>query len=518
MIRSGIYLLIFLLIFSFNIFAQNQGADKIRITIKNSGRAINTQFQEYAPVISADGKMMVFTSRRPVNEKDIVKNKEGMEAVFFSEYSAKKKRWSDAKKLDAPINQADRHNSAIALSNDGQTMLMYRDDESGNGDIYESRLTGDKWSEPVKMQEPINSSSHESSASISPDGRVIYFISDRKGGIGNRDIWMCRQDENGKYGEAENLGSKVNSTNDEEGVFIHPDGKTIYFSSKGFKGLGGYDIFSTTFDGNSWSDPVNIDAPVNTRDDDLYFVMAANGKIAYYSSAKEGGMGAKDIYEIQFIAPKKKKDDGPQLTLLSGTITEEDTTHPIEANLEIIDNETNKLLAKITSNKITGHYLISLPSGKNYSIVVKAENYLFHSENVNIPLSKGFQEIIKDVQLKKPEIGKSIILNNIFYDFDKATLRDESKSELQRLIQLLNDNLKMKIEISSHTDSRGADEYNITLSQDRAQSVVDYLVQKNISKDRLVAKGYGETIPIDTSATEEGMQLNRRTEFKVLEN
>lgn len=499
------------------LFAHSQSInDKARVTIVNVGRNINTIFPEYAPVISADGKMMVFTSRRPVTEKEIKKNTEGMETVYVSYYNDKRKKWNDAKKLGESINQPGRHNSAIALSNDGQTMLLYRDDEKGNGDIYESHLKGISWSEPVKMPEPINTENHESSASISPDGRIIYFVSNRKEGQGGRDIWLCRKDDNGKLGDAKNLGNVVNSPKDEEGVFIHPDGKTLYFSSKGFDAMGGYDIFKTVLENGKWSEPENLGVPVNTPDDDLYFVMTANGKVGYYSSAKAGGVGEKDIYEIRFAPSSIKKEDGPQLTLLSGTITDEITKDSLEANIEIIDNEKNTVLTKIISNKTTGHYLVSLPSGKNYGIAVKAQGYLFHSENVNIPTSKGYKEIGKDVQLKKLEVGKTIVLNNIFYDFDKATLRNESKSELERLVQLMNENKTMKIELSSHTDNKGTDQYNVKLSQARAQSVVDYLIEKGISKDRLVAKGYGESKAVALNDTGEGRQQNRRTEFKIL--
>ncbi len=497
------------------VFAQVPPADNT-INIVNVGKTINSPFSDYAPVISADGKMMVFTSRRPVTEKDIAKNREGFETVYVSYYNEKKKKWSEAKKLSDLINQPGRHNSAIGLSNDGQTMLLYRDDNTGNGDIYESTLNGNDWSEPVMMPDPINSDDHESSASISPDGHTIYFISDRTGGMGGRDIWICKKDQQGNWGAAENAGSVVNSPKDEEGVFMHPDGKTLYFSSKGFTGFGGYDIYKTQLDSGVWSTPVNLGMPVNTNGDDAYVVLAANGRIGYYSSAKPGGIGEKDIYEIHFPPSEKKKEEGPQLSLLSGTITDEETKDSLEATLEISDNEKNVVLIRITSNKITGHYLVSLPSGKNYGIAVKAGGYLFHSENVNIPQAKGYQEIIKDVQLKKLKIGKSIVLNNIFYDFDKATLRDESKGELERLVQLMVDNKTIRIELSSHTDNRGTEEYNIRLSQERAQSVVDYLISKGISNERLVAKGYGKSIPVATNDTDEGRQLNRRTEFKIL--
>lgn len=494
--------------------------DTVKITIINSGKAVNTTYPDYAPVISADGQMLVFTSRRPVTEKEIKKAKMGMENIYVSYYDEKKKKWSDTKRLEAPVNQEGRHNSAIALSNDGQKMLLYRDDESGNGDIYESRLEGEKWSAPVKLPEPVNTREHESSASYSPDGRSIYFVSDRKNGSkGGRDIWVCRLDKNNKWGAAENLGVPVNTDQDEEGVFIHPDGKTLYFSSKGQQGNGGYDIFKSVLEDGKWSTPENLGPQINTPDDDVYFVLAANGQNGFYSSAKPGGMGDKDIYEIHFtpVKPKKEKEPvGPQLTLLKGTITDEITKAPLESFIEIVDNVKNEVITTISSNASSGKYLVSLPSGKNYGIVVRAKGYLFHSENVDIPYSAGYQEVIRDVQLKKLEVGKSIVLNNIFYDFDKSSLRSESRSELERLVALMNENPTLSIELSSHTDNKGTDEYNLKLSQARAQSVVDFLIGKGIRKERLVAKGYGETVPIATNDTDEGRQQNRRTEFKVL--
>jgi outer membrane protein OmpA-like peptidoglycan-associated protein/dipeptidyl aminopeptidase/acylaminoacyl peptidase len=506
-----------------SLFAQKKpvvkvNADTVKITITNLGKAINTPYPEYAPVISADGEMLVYTSRRPVTEKEIKKAKMSMENVYQSNYDIKKKKWTDAVRLSSPVNQEGRHNSAIALSNDGQQMLLYRDDESGNGDIYESHLIGNSWTTPVKLDEPVNSKNHESSASISPDGRTIYFVSNRKGGQGGRDIWMCTFNNN-KWDKAENLGSIVNTTEDEEGVFIHPDGKTLYFSSKGHNSTGGYDIFRTTNENGKWTEPKSMGANINTIDDDLYFVLAANGQIGFYSSAKQGGLGDKDIYEIHFTPLKVKKEkvaEGPQLTLLKGVITDEESKAPLEAEIEIIDNVKNQTITTIKSNSSSGKYLASLPSGKNYGIIVKVKGYLFHSENVDIPFSAGYQEIIKDIQLKKLEVGKSIVLNNIFYDFDKATLRSESMSELERLVLLLNENPTLAIELSSHTDDKGTDEYNQRLSQLRAQSVVDFLISKGIANSRLVAKGYGEIMPVATNDTEEGRQQNRRTEFKIL--
>lgn len=502
---------------SLNVFCQKSDTIKIndttKVAITNLGKEINSEYPDYAPVISADGELLIFTSRRPVTDKEKEKKKESTENVYSSSLS-KKKKWNKAVMLGESINQQGRHNSAIAISNDGQKMLLYRDDIYGNGDIWESALHGKTWSEPEKLPEPINSSYHESSASYSPDGKTIYFVSDRPGGHGGLDIWMCTKDDKGNWGKAINLGTKINTSSDEEGVFMHPDGKTLYFSSKGHKSTGGYDIFKSVFENGKWSEPVNLGSYINTAEDDVYYVITADGTTAYYSSIRKGGLGENDIYSITYIRTEKEK--GPALTLLKGTITDEVTGDSLEAKIVIKDLEKNEEVTTIYSNSETGKYLVSLPSGKNYGISVNADGYLFHSENVNIPLSTGYQEIIKDVQLKKIEVGKKIVLNNIFYDFDKSTLRTESISELDRMVLLMTQNPSIKIELSSHTDNVGSDEYNMTLSQARAQSVVDYLISKGISKDRLTAKGYGKTMPIATNDTDEGRQQNRRTEFKII--
>jgi outer membrane protein OmpA-like peptidoglycan-associated protein len=204
------------------------------------------------------------------------------------------------------------------------------------------------------------------------------------------------------------------------------------------------------------------------------------------------------------------------MTLLKGIVYDAKTNEPLEAILNLIDNEKNVILASFKSNAATGKYLVTLPSGKNYGIAVQREGYLFHSENFNLPADADYQEVTKDIPLKKIEIGNAIVLRNIFFDFDKATLRPESFNELDRLVKLLTENPTIKVEISAHTDSKGSDEYNMKLSQKRAESVVNYLIGKGISKDRLIARGYGETQPIDTNDTEEGRQNNRRVEFKII--
>lgn len=490
----------------------------VRIEIRPVSGAINTPYDDYAPVITADGETMYFTSRRPFTEKEKKRNRESMEHIYWVEFDKKDSTWGEPVPLSPSVNVAKRHNSNIAVSNDGQQLLKYQDDGYGNGDIYETYLSGSTWSSPSSLGKNINSVDHESSASISPDGRTIYFVSDREGGQGGRDIWKSTLDENDVWGKAENLSDAINTKKNEEAVYIHPDGKTLYFSSDGHDGLGGYDIFKSTFENGKWSAPINLDAPINSKGDDLFFVLAANGKIGYYATTRGGR--DKNIYSIQFIPKSKEKEDkGPELTVFKGVISDRESGAPIGATIEVTDNEKNEVIATYNSNSATGKYLISLPAGKNYGINVNAEGYLFSSETFDLTdsTSAEYREIEKDIELDRIKVGSKVVLKNIFFDFNKATLRNESKAELNRLKRIMNDNPTMKIEIGGHTDSKGSDAYNANLSKNRAGSVVEYLVQQGIDKSRMTFKGYGESQPIATNETEEGRQENRRVEFKILQ-
>lgn len=514
----------------------------LRVFIDNAGPEINSPNPDYGPVISADESVMMFTSRRPNTTGGLIDP--GINEYFEDIYISTKKdgKWTPALNMGKPINTED-HDANSGLSADGQKVLIYIG--KNNGDLYESELKGDSWSKPERMNKNINTDFHESSACYTPDGKSVYFVTDKpEGGMGDRDIYLSTKDEKGKWGKPVNLGPTVNTQYGEEGVFLHPDGKTLYFSSQGHKTMGGYDIFKTVYNDKTktWSEPENMGYPVNTPDDDVFFVISASGKHGYYASFNASGYGEKDIYMITFLgfekpmvlnnednllasqtAPVKETVMAPvmqikeaSLTILKGVITDDVTKKPLEATVEIIDNLKNEIIASFTSNSSTGKYLVSLPAGRNYGIAVKKENYLFHSENFDIPNTAAYQEVTKDVALKNIAVGSKIILKNIFFDFDKATLRPESTNELERLTKLLNDVPTLKIEISGHTDSKGADAYNKTLSNNRAKAVVDYLISKGIASGRLTSVGYGEEQPIDSNDTEEGRQMNRRTEFKIL--
>ncbi|MGQ0829651.1 MAG: OmpA family protein [Bacteroidota bacterium] len=514
----------------------------IRVFIDNVGAEINSAYPDFGPVITADESVMLYTSRRPTTTgggMDEFQN-EYFEDIYIS--TKQNDKWTAGQNIGKPIN-TEGHDATMGITADGQKLYIYIDDR-GNGNIYECDLKGTAWTKPEKLNKNINTDYHESSASLSADGKKLYLVSNRPDGLGDRDIYMSPMDEKGKWGKVINLGPTINTQWGEEGVFVHPDGKTMYFSSQGHKTMGGYDIFKSKYDekAGKWGEPENLGYPVNTPDDDVFFVISASGKHGYYASFNASGYGEKDIYMITFLGPEKPMVLGnednllaslaapvketviaptlqikeAQLTILKGIITDALTNKILEATVEIIDNQKNEVIASFTSNSSTGKYLVSLPAGKNYGIAVKKDGYLFHSENFDIPAAAAFQEVTKDVALKNVAVGSKIILKNIFFDFDKATLRPESTNELQRLTKLLNDVPTLKIEISGHTDSKGADDYNKKLSDNRAKAVVDHLVKAGIAADRLTSKGYGEEQPIASNDNDEGRQLNRRTEFKIL--
>ncbi|MDQ3192409.1 MAG: OmpA family protein [Bacteroidota bacterium] len=482
----------------------------IQIEIKNLGQKINSKYPEYSPVLSADESVLIFTSRRPTSEGAIkTEDDKFYENIFIS--NKVDGEWSEPLSISPNINSAG-HEASIGLSVDGQSLLLYK-----NEGIFISKLNGDVWDVPVKLTENINSKAWEPHASISADGKSLYFTSDRKGGYGGRDIYRSKKLPNGEWGLPLNMGSEINTPYDEDGPFIHPDGKTLFFSSKGHSTMGGFDVFfSTTGEDGKFQKPLNLGYPVNTTDDDIYYVLSADGKRAYYSSSKEGGYGEKDLYQLNFIEHKETP-----LALIKGTVRDPYGNVP-SVEIIVTDNETEEIVGIYTPNSKTGNYLFILPPGANYNISYEADGYLLKSENIDIPLEANYYEVNKSINLQPIEIGQKVVLNNIFYDFAKSTLRNISKVELEKLYTLLEKNPGLKVEISGHTDHIGSNEMNIKLSQDRAQSVVDYITEKGMDKSRLIAKGYGSSSPVannknaDGSDNPEAMQLNRRVELKVI--
>ncbi len=522
--------------------------EPVRVFVDNLGSSLNSEYNEYGASISADESVIVFTARRPNSTGGKIDENlnENFEDIYIS-YKDENGNWGEAKNVGEPVNTSN-HDANSGISADGQRFIIYLGKKNG-GDLFESTLTGDIWSKPESFGKNINTDYHESSAAYAPDGRSIYFVSDKPGGLGEHDIYVSHLDEKGKWGKSVSLGNVINTKYEEEAVFMHPDGKTLYFSSMGHSSMGGYDIFKSIYDEKmkTWSDPQNLGYPVNTADDDIFFVISASGRHGYYTSMNADTKGLRDLYIITFLGPEKpmllNTEDvllasvaapvqevviaptievkEAQLTILKGTISDFLTDEKLEAEIEIVDNDANKVIATFKSNSKTGKYLVSLPAGKNYGIAVKKEGYLFHSENFDIPATAAFQEVEKNVKLKMLSVGNKIVLRNIFFDLSKATLRPESTAELNRLIKLMTDVPTLRIELGGHTDAQGSDSYNMTLSDQRAKAVVDYLSKNGIDAGRLEFNGYGETELVNgckngVNCSPEQHQMNRRTEFRVL--
>ncbi|MES2513540.1 MAG: OmpA family protein [Bacteroidota bacterium] len=490
-------------------------ANPVRVKIENMGSAVNSPYADYSPVLTADQSIMIFTSRRK-GTGDIMEEGKYLEDIYISERT--KSGWSAAEAISSKIN-SESNEASIGISPDGQEILIYKDD-NGDGNIYSTTLNGDQWSTPVKLNSNINTKHWEPSAFISADGHAIYFVSDRPGGYGGRDIYVSQRTKDGEWGKAVNMGPLINTEYDEDAPFIHPDGVTLYFSSNGHNTMGGFDIFYSALseDGSKWLAPVNVGYPVNSPDDDVFYVVSPDKTKAYYSSFKEGGYGEKDNYTISFLDQKPNP-----LTLLKGVVKTDDGKVPKDIVITVTDNETGDVVGVYRPNSKSGQYLFILPPGKNYNIAYEADDFLFYSENRDIPKKTNYYEIYRAVQLPPVIVGSKIVLNNIFFDFDKATLRKTSNVELRNIIRFLNRYPKVIVEISGHTDSKGTPEYNAKLSQDRAAAVTAYLLSKGISNGRLISKGYGETMPAapnsnaDGSDNPDGRQLNRRVELKIVE-
>jgi len=491
-------------------------ANPVKIKIQNLGNTVNSSYADYSPVLSADQNILFFTTRRPETTGG-QKDPEGnyMEDIYMS--TKTETGWAKAVGIGSPIN-TDWNEATVGISPDGQTILIYKDDK-GDGNIYSTTLNGDVWTTPVKLNENINSKYWEPSAFFSADGNTLYFTSNRPGGYGARDLYTSKRTPEGDWAKAVNMGPNINTPFDEDAPFIHPDGVTFSFSSNAHNTMGGFDIFTSLLSNNGiWSEPMNVGYPINTTDDDIFYMISPDGLNAYFSSFREGGLGEKDNYMATFLDRKETP-----LTLMKGIVIDESGKPAKNVTIIVTDNETEEVVGVYHTNSKTGQFLFILIPGKNYNITYQAEGHLFYSENMEIPKESNYYEIKRAVTLSPIMVGSKITLNNIFFDFDKATLRPLSNVELKNLLLIMKGNPNMKVEISGHTDSKGSEVYNQKLSEERAQAVVTRLTENGISAGRMQAKGYGKSMPAapnkktDGSDDPEGRQLNRRVELKITE-
>jgi outer membrane protein OmpA-like peptidoglycan-associated protein/tetratricopeptide (TPR) repeat protein len=527
-------------------------ANPVGVKIESAGNVLNSTYADFAPVISADEKVLIFTSRRPGSTGGLLDET----GQYYEDIYISKKvngQWGTPQNIGNNIN-TDGHDASIALSADGSELFIYKDE--GAGDIYFCKQRSDgSWSKPLPIEGSVNSrSSYENAAAVSPDGNTLFFASNREGGYGGLDLYVVKMNDKGFWGKPTNLGAVINTPEDDEGPFMDFDGMTLYFSSRAHKGMGGYDIFKTYYDSTraEWTEPINMGYPINSADNDIYFVLSGDGSHGYYASAKDDGIGEKDIYMIS-MPPREDKqaliekmkamhldvqptvvaaEPAPTNTTSStpvveavllpitikGVIKDADTGLPIVTSIQLTD-ANGELVAVVTADD-NGMYsfVVHNASATKYTLSAEKDGYGFVNKTFNVPgKTSSAQEITQNLTLKKLAVGNIYVLRNIYFDFDKATLKAASNKELNNLLELLKKNPDMQIEISGHTDSKGSDEYNKVLSRKRAQAVVNWLVSKGITKARLTYEGYGESRPLATNDDEEeGRELNRRTEFKII--
>ena len=520
--------------------AQGAISNPIRAWVDNV-KSLNSEYNDFAPSVSTDGGEIIFTSDRPNGHTPNVAGSYDKD-IYSSSLSERK--WAAPTQLKPGVN-TESDDISNNLSYDGTKMLLHREVD-GQMDIFESTLSGLNWTSPKEMPFQISSKkADEVYAAYSEDGWSIYFGRDNATRANGFEImYSSMQSKIQKNYMAAQMISTVNSKFNEGPVYIALDGQTMYIASQGGDSYGGYDIFVSERTQGTWGKPVNMGYPINTPYDDFFFSSTANGKYAYIASNREGGQGGFDLYKVTFWGPEKTpvtatedyllasivnpmKDNSIEtkvdvnkksFTVFKGKTIDAMTKKPVQANIEITDNATGKVIETFTTNSATGKFIITLASGKNYGIAVKAEGYLFHSENFDIPKGSADNLVNKVIELKNIAIGSKIALRNIFFDTGKSTLRAESNAELGRLVKLMNDVPSLKIEISGHTDTTGSASLSATLSQERAQAVVNYLKGKGIAAGRMTAMGYGSTKPIASNGTSDGRQQNRRTEFEIKAN
>ena len=469
----------------------------------NLGGGINTTHLEYFPSLTIDGSKMIFT-RRIASDED------------FYESNFVNGKWTDAKPLGGKVN-TNLNEGAQNISQDGQLLIFtgcnYPEGQ-GSCDLYFSIKTNNGWSEPQNLGPLVNTDFWESSPSLSPDKRDLYFASSMAGGFGGRDIWVTHRLPTGKWSRPENLGEAVNTSGDESCPFMHADNETLYFNSNGHPGYGMTDLFlAKKVNDSSWAVAENLGYPVNTIDDQGSLIVAADGKTAYYASDGTDTKGGLDIYTFQL-----REDIRPSKTLwVKGKVFDKKTIAGLPSAVELTDLKSGNLISKIQTDE-DGNYLVTLPVGKDYAFNVNRRGYFFYSDNFSLAKNNFDSVFTVNIPLQPIEKGATIILKNIFFETGKFELQNESKSELDKLVLLLHENPNVKIQIDGHTDNVGQEKDNQLLSTNRAKSVVGYLLSKGINPPRLTYKGFGSMRTVADNSTEQGKALNRRTELSIISN
>ncbi|HTI61787.1 OmpA family protein [Mucilaginibacter sp.] len=468
----------------------------------NVGDEINTTDDEYLPTVTADENTLIFT-RKINNNEDFYKS---------DKVSGK---WQTATYLSDQINTPRYNEGAQSISQNGKVLFFTgcnRPDGLGRCDIYIATKKGNDWNKPFDISPPVNTNGWESQPSISADGRTLYFVSNRKGGYGGYDLYKSTLSEKG-WSQPENMGPNINTPYDEQSPFIHPDDSTFYFCSNGWPGLGGMDLFvSHLGQDGKWQKPINLGYPINSNGDENGLTLTANGTYAFFASNKLNGQGGFDIYTFE-LPPALRPHE---VTYVKGNVYDAVTKQPLESAVEIVDLVKNLPVYQDYSSADQGDFLATITTGKDYGLNIARDGYLFYSANFSLAGHVNTEPFHITAYLQPIEVGNKVILKNIFFDTNKFDIKDESKPELQKLVDFLNLNKTVHIEVSGHTDNVGTVQSNQVLSENRAKAVYQYLIANGIQPERLTYKGYGETQPIEPNDTDDGRSKNRRTEFKII--
>ncbi|ROL61777.1 hypothetical protein D9V86_04080 [Bacteroidetes/Chlorobi group bacterium ChocPot_Mid] len=503
-------------------------ADAEGVKIENLGENINSEYNDYFPIITLEGKRLYFCS---FNREDGY----GGEDIYYSD--EKNGVWQKAVNIGMQINTGS-HEAPLGISADNLELTVFGNysESFGNGDIFYYKKMGDNWSERKHYDEPINSPYFDSDVCFSSDGNAIFFVSDRpydgdydekdnfSKGIwgGNLDIYVTVKTDSG-WSDAINLGKTINTRYIDRSPFLHPDGKTLYFSSSGHTGLGGLDVFKSTrlsqTSWTEWSEPVNLGKEINTYDNDWGYKISLDGNFAYFSAFNnEDTTKKQDIFKIRL--PKKARPD--MVATIKGRVVDAEGK-PLSAKIKWENLSTGEAMGELNSDPIDGSFFVVLPIGKKYGYYAEKEGYYPVSKNIDLTRNiDTMLTLYEDVvllpikQIKEKNI--SIRINNLFFDFNSSELLSESYPELNRLIKFLEENPDVRLEISGYTDDIGSERYNKKLSIERAKAVMNYLVSKGINQKLLTAKGYGKSNPVSQNQTDDGRALNRRVEIKIIDS
>ena len=503
------------------LFAAEAIKNPVPFDPKNLGPNINTTDPEYYPCITADDSTLIYTRRVTDPEAQPY----GMQEDFFVSHRAKAGAWAKGEPVPN-VNMRQFNEGAGTLTPDGRFIVftkcagddgMYGGGLKGLGscDLFISRRIGDRWTKPENLGTPVNSRAWESQPSMGSDGRSLYFVRGQRmrDGMKGMDIYMCRLQDDGSFSKPEKVKGQVNTPMQEESPQIHPDGRTLFFSSDGHAGMGGLDIFvSRLQEDSTWSKPQNLGYPINTNADENSLLVSADGKLAYFASDRPGGQGDLDLYSFELYEQVRPN----AVSFVRGKVYDKETKAALEADVMLYDLSTGALATAAYSDPTTGEFLVCLPTGRDYALNAGLEGYLFFSQNYAV---QGEGTVTKpftlDVPMSPLKAGATIALRNVFFNTASFDLLPQSNVELDKLAKLMFVNPTLRIEVGGHTDNVGSVADNLNLSDQRANAVRDFLVKKGIEAARTTAKGYGETKPMATNDTEEGRALNRRTEVVV---